>query len=86
MYGDNFGGRSAKRLGRETIDSKYLKSGMWKCSRSPSGVHYWREIKDSKPKGLFYCIYCRDVKWFPATLEQVLQRYKATEPKEPIGV
>lgn len=71
MYGYCFSGRSTKKLGRTTIDDGYLRSGVWKCSKSPTGAHYWREIRNSKPKGLFYCIHCKDVKRFPIAFGEI---------------
>ncbi len=42
---------------------EYLASGVWKCDKSPTGAHYWREYigKDSE-RGIFYCKWCYDTK------------------------
>lgn len=45
---------------------EYLESGVWKCTQSPTGAHYWVEInKNEETRGLFLCKYCLDVKRFP---------------------
>ena len=52
---------------------KYIKSGKWKCSESPTGAHHWIELRIGKlaNKGHFLCIYCHDVRKFPIEWNQV---------------
>lgn len=63
----------------ELIDKEYIKSGVWKCSESPTGAHHWVELRVGRlaNTGHFYCIYCYDVKKFPIHWEQVASRNTA---------
>ena len=45
---------------------EYLKSDVWKCDKSPTGAHHWREIEKGGSAILFLCKWCLDVKEFPA--------------------
>jgi hypothetical protein len=42
-------------------DDQYLKNEKWKCSKSPTGSHFWKVISDIK-KGMLVsdqvCRYC----------------------------
>ena len=50
-------------------DAEYIRAGGWKCPTSPSGAHHWRELRGGKKGdfGLFICLYCMDVKYYPIT-------------------
>ena len=39
------------------LDKKYVESGIWKCSDSPTGAHHWVYTSDS-----WVCRYCKGVK------------------------
>lgn len=44
-------------------DSDYMKSGRWKCPKSPTGAHYWIEAKVKRVEpGTFVCKYCWEVR------------------------
>jgi len=48
-------------------DKEYLKSGVWKCSSSPTGAHHWMQMTESerlRTRGYFRCKYCGDIKTF----------------------
>lgn len=63
-------------MGRKTesIDREYIKSGVWKCNKSPTGAHHWVEMIETErlaSNGYFVCIHCLDVSRFPVHWEQV---------------
>jgi hypothetical protein len=37
-------------------DKEYIASGRWKCSKSPTGAHWW--IEDTSDHGEFECRFC----------------------------
>jgi hypothetical protein len=44
---------------KESPYQNYLKSGIWKCNKSPSGAHRWIENRSLKDDGdTFTCAYC----------------------------
>ncbi|KKN75160.1 hypothetical protein LCGC14_0383190 [marine sediment metagenome] len=49
----------------EKMDGKYIKSGRWKCSDSPTGAHHSHEVSKSHGYGLFVCKYCGYVQRLP---------------------
>lgn len=58
----------------ELIDEEYVKSGVWKCLKSPTGAHHWIELVGTEKLsrgGYFLCIHCNDVTKFPTHWEQV---------------
>lgn len=60
--------------GKNLTYEEYVKSGVWKCDKSPTGAHHWVELKETTKlakEGYFVCIYCHDVKKFPTNWEQV---------------
>ena len=52
--------------------AKYLRSGCWICTDSPTGAHHWIEDHEEK-QGTFVCIHCREVKEFPYTFIQATE-------------
>ena len=50
-------------------NEEYLASECWKCNKSPTGAHHWREIQKftdgSIHTGLFYCLWCYDSREYP---------------------
>jgi hypothetical protein len=50
-------------------DEKYVKSGVWKCNKSPTGAHHWIELVGTKlaNQGYFVCVHCGDVTRFPVS-------------------
>ena len=48
-------------------DRDYLKSGNWKCEKSPTGAHRWIEVLDEETRPIpeFKCKWCRVVRRFP---------------------
>jgi len=58
----------------ESVDKGYIKSGVWKCSKSPTGAHHWIELVGTEKlanQGYFVCIHCNDVTRFPTLWGQV---------------
>ena len=49
--------RSVKRSKGTYVNAygKYIESGSWKCSSSPTGAHYWLVISDGMK-----CKYCSE--------------------------
>lgn len=47
------------------MDKKYIESGVWKCTPSPTGAHHWVEVERRSTKSLFVCKYCLGAKEFP---------------------
>ncbi len=45
--------------GRQSIDTYYIESKMWKCDESPTGAHYWL-LNDH-----MFCIHCKETKEIP---------------------
>jgi hypothetical protein len=35
---------------------KYIDSGVWRCSKSPGGAHYWTTTPGEQEN--YYCLYC----------------------------
>ena len=49
--------------------ARYLRSGVWKCDKSPTGAHHWIEVKaDGVAAGTFVCKHCWDNRRFPLSL------------------
>ena len=47
---------------------KYLLGEGWKCDKSPTGAHHWREHSH----GVFYCKYCYEAKKMPYTFQEAM--------------
>ena len=45
----------------------YLKSGLWKCDKSPIGAHHWIAETYKGGYGEFKCKWCLEVRWFPTS-------------------
>lgn len=59
-------------MGKEVYldDRAYVRSGVWKCRKSPTGAHFYRRMTQTKKlhrDGYFICQYCNDVRQFPTT-------------------
>jgi len=50
--------------GIRIVDKKYLESGSWKCSDSPTGAHHWI-IKRIKTGKIMICKYCKNLQRLP---------------------
>ena len=49
---------------------RYIESGRWKCSSSPTNAHHWI---DHHSDGIFICKWCFDVRKFPRTFDGILK-------------
>jgi len=50
---------------------EYVKSGVMKCGKSPTGYHHWKEVKlNGIEAGTFVCKYCWDNKIFPVSFHK----------------
>ena len=49
-------------------DAHYIRSGSWICKPSPTGAHYWVEVREIE-SGLFVCKYCLERRKFPLTFD-----------------
>ena len=56
----------------KNLDKKYEKSGVWKCSDSPTGAHHSKEVSREGRYGLFVCKYCQHVQKLPLDYEKAL--------------
>lgn len=60
----------ASMSGLDKLDREYVRSGRWKCDKSPTGAHHWVE---RSPNGIFICKWCFDVRRFPRTFDLALR-------------
>ena len=58
-----------------TNEQKYIQSGYWKCTNSPTGAHHWKEYS-----GLWVCKYCGDVRKWPKTFYEAMEKYGKKQP------
>ena len=60
-------------MGRKALAYKeYLVSDVWKCDKSPSGAHYWKELQHGRYSihtEMFVCQHCGSAKRFPINYE-----------------
>ena len=46
--------------------ARYIRSGVWRCDKSPTGAHHWIDAKvEGAKSGTFVCKYCWEIKVFP---------------------
>jgi len=50
--------KSTSLPGHKNPEHSYLKSEEWKCTKSPTGAHFWKETSKEYGLGLFHCQYC----------------------------
>ena len=51
---------------------EYIKSGRWKCPKSPTGAHHWIEGNHTDLPGVYYCKWCFEVKEMPSNLDDAI--------------
>ena len=49
---------------RKGQDSGYVTSDDWKCKKSPSGAHFWKETHKDYEVAIFECRYCSKERQF----------------------
>lgn len=76
MLGNTQGWRDTTKMVEPTSlkyqHDQYVASGCWKCKKSPTGAHHWYEPDGRGLSGVFYCLYCYEVKELPTSLSQAM--------------
>ncbi len=49
---------------------EYVKSGVWKCEKSPTGAHFWTVGPGEHDQTRMHCTYCGKVKRFCESVEK----------------